>query len=60
MLRALSELSHLSLGEAQLRGASLVDTSVETTHLAEGVRARSLTTVLYTDPLDHLVGGQGC
>jgi hypothetical protein len=55
VLRALREMLHLSLGQArltaaELSGAGLVGTCVEIEHLAEGLRKRSVATVLLPSP----------
>ncbi|MFF9490211.1 hypothetical protein [Streptomyces sp. NPDC014676] len=55
VLRALREMSHMSLGEARLAAAALngdglVGTSVEMAHLAEGLGKRSITTTLTASP----------
>jgi hypothetical protein len=55
VLRALREMSHLSLGEArlmvaELSGVGLVGTSVEMAYLADGLRKRSVATTLVPSP----------
>ncbi|MER7178456.1 hypothetical protein ABT404_03010 [Streptomyces hyaluromycini] len=55
VLRALRDMSHLSLGEArlmaaELSGAGLVGTSVEMARLADGLRKRSVATTLAPSP----------
>ncbi|MFI9772594.1 hypothetical protein ACIHJG_38000 [Streptomyces sp. NPDC052415] len=55
VLRALREMIHLSLGEAklmaaELSGAGLVGTWVEMVFLADGLRKRSVATILIPSP----------
>ncbi|MEU6878873.1 hypothetical protein [Streptomyces sp. NPDC046712] len=56
VMRALREMRGLSLDEARLtaaglRGAGLVGTFVEMTHLADGLRKRSVATTLTPAPI---------